>query len=138
MSHAVTRRGAALVLAAGLVGLVGCGGGRVPVAGSVSYDGKPIDNGTITFVPAGGGDLEKASTVVKDGAYKFEPDRAPNPGKYKVEVTWNRKTGKKTPNGDGGFNEETLQMVPAKYNQSTTLTADVSSSNATIDFKLDK
>ena len=45
-----------LIVAVGLVApwLLGCGGAPSTVSGAVSYDGRPVDNGWITFLPVDG------------------------------------------------------------------------------------
>jgi len=141
----------------------GCGSGHVPLTGDVSYDGTPIDDGTITFVPTSGGssDANKASCHIENGKYKFEKDRGPAPGKYKVEITWMQKGGKRMASGDPDVPgrpapapppaavakkgpadpdivrlDDRTQVLPAKFNTQTTLTADVSSGNTKLDFPL--
>jgi hypothetical protein len=72
-----------------LGGLVGCGGGdpfaRQPLTGLVTFEGKPIQFGVISFEPA---DKEPTGTTasIRDG--KFSIDRAGglSVGKYKVYV----------------------------------------------------
>ena len=119
----------------------GCGSGHVPLTGDVSYDGTPIDDGTITFVPTSGGggsDAGKVSCHIENGKYKFEKDRGPLPGKYKVEVTWMQKAGqKKGPlDPDIVIPGDRTQVLPAKFNTQTTLTADVTSGSPKLDFAL--
>jgi hypothetical protein len=135
------RRAAGAALALSLAALVGCGGGgtkRASVEGTVTYDGKPIDNGSITFVPDGGGDRPKAGGSIKDGKYSIGAgEGGPVPGKYKVEITWDKSVGKKLdPDIQGGAN--TKQVLPDKFNKATTLTAEVKSGTNTIDFPLTK
>src|SRR5437763_2792243 len=98
-----TRRSALPVLTAfALLAAAGCSSGRVPLTGEVTYDDTPIDEGTITFVPASGAtDAGKPSARIEGGKYKFDKDTGPAPGKYQVEITWLKKTGKKEPIGDG-------------------------------------
>ena len=62
------------------------------------------------------------------------------PGKYKVEITWTKKTGKKVPApGDPGNQiDETVQVIPQEYNKHTTLTAEVKAERNKIDFTLPK
>lgn len=135
MRRAPSRRAFA---ALALLTLAGCGGpSRVPVSGAVTVDGAPVDNGTITFVPTGAaaaGAPPKASARITDGKYAFEPDFGPMPGAYSVEITWDKKTGKKVSTGDADMRDETKQMLPAKYNAQTTLTADVKSGMPPLDF----
>ncbi len=120
----------------------GCGGDRdrVPLGGTVKYDGVAIDNGTITFVPGGGGDKgpPKASVRIQDGKYKFEPNFGPVPGKYTVEITWDKKTGRRVSTGDADSRDETEQVLPAKYNRKTELTREVKSGEQAMDFELAK
>jgi hypothetical protein len=75
-----------------------------------------------------------------DGKYSLDNTRGPFPGKYKVEILWNKKTGKKvgTPGDPGVQMDETQQILPAKYNTATTLTADIGSGSNTKDFDLPK
>jgi len=128
----------AAVLAVALAGLAGCGSSNVAVKGTVKFDGKPIDDGTITFVPETEDGRKFASTVIKDGSYAFDSKNGPAAGKYKVQFTWNRKTGAKVPDGDNGMRDETVQALPEKYNKSTTYTAEVKSSSEPINFDLTK
>jgi hypothetical protein len=132
-----TRRSVPLVLTACiLLAGPGCGSGNVPVAGDVTYEGQPIDDGAITFVSQGGEPETKASCHIAGGKYKFEADRGPAPGKYRVEVTWLKKTGKKVPTGDGDPQDEKVQVLPAKFNVQSTLTAEVKSGTRKLDFAL--
>ena len=52
MMHRSPRRVGLAVLVAFLV--AGCGGGMATVSGKVTYDGSPVEDGTITFLPADG------------------------------------------------------------------------------------
>ena len=73
------------------LGIVGCGDGRparVPVAGQVLIDGKPLTRGIVKFVSASGrpaiGDLDA------EGRFRlscYEPNDGAIPGSYKVSVT---------------------------------------------------
>src|SRR5438045_1376198 len=103
-----TLRSALPVLTAfALLAAAGCGSGRVPLAGEVTYDGQSIDEGTITFVLASGDDAAgKPSARIEGGKYKFDKDTGPAPGKYKVEITWLRKSGTKVSTGDGEMRDD--------------------------------
>jgi hypothetical protein len=118
-----------------LLAATGCGTGRVPLTGEVKFDGTPIDDGTITFV-AEGADAAKYGAHVEDGKYKFDKETGPMPGKYKVEVTWLKKTGRKVSTGDGEVRDEKANALPAKFNVQTTLTAEVKSGSTKMDFPL--
>jgi hypothetical protein len=131
-------RGAALAAAL----LAGCSsaGGEVEVTGAVTLNDKPVGNANealIRFVPADGKG-RPVDGFVDQGKYAV---RVP-PGAYKVEITWNRPTGKKIARpgvkGPGAEQDEVVAEVPAKYNTATELKADVSAGNARHDFPLKK
>lgn len=126
----------ALVLLA-TAALTGCGPTTVPLQGTVTYDGKPIESGTVVFVPEDP-KTPKRGAAITNGKYTCDPASAPTPGKYKVEITRNEKTGVKRPNGVGGFTEETKQTLPEKYNTKTELTYEVKVGETTKDFALTK
>ena len=121
-----------------LLAAAGCGSGKVPLSGEVTYDGQPIDDGTITFVLASGdADAGKFSARIEGGKYQFDKATGPASGKYKVEITWLRKSGKKEPTGDGAeMREEKVQVLPPKFNHQTTLKAVVKSGSPKMDFPL--
>lgn len=56
-------------------------GGRVPVTGTVTLDGTPLNGGTVAFIGGGGGALATASTD-KDG--KFRALVAPGPNRVTI------------------------------------------------------
>jgi hypothetical protein len=128
---------AALVLLS--AGLAGCGGsGRATVGGTVTYDGLPIDNGGITFVPEDKS-AKMAGGTITEGKYFIDAEHGPAPGKYRVEITWTRPTGsgkKGDPDLQGPGSGDTKQVLPDKFNKSSTLTAEIKSGSNTIDFPL--
>jgi len=132
------RRGPFLTLAVAcsLLFLAGCGG-RGAVSGNVTFNGEPVDGGTITFVPEGAGN--RASAPIVNGKYEMPSKAGPSAGKNRVEILWNKKTGKKVGvAGDtGNLTDETFQVLPGNYNTNSVLTAEVKSGANTFDFKLD-
>src|SRR5436309_8338758 len=59
---------AAVVLAAAAGLLAGCGSSAASVSGEVSYDGKPVEDGYITFTPADGKGKDGGGPI-KHGRY---------------------------------------------------------------------
>ena len=118
--------------------LCGCGGSEGPVTvtvtGSVSLDGQPVSSGQIIFNDVAG--TEKAyAGVIKDGAFSF-PSTV---GQKKVSISSPQEiVGSSTivggipgdPVSDENPALEILESIPANYNESTTLTADVTSGGA--------
>jgi hypothetical protein len=107
----------------------------VPLSGTVTINGAPMDLGMITFVPE---DPSQTSVggKVSDGKFSLDATRGPYPGKYRVQIHWAKKTGRKVPNGDGGMQDETAEGLPAKFNQDTELTATITSGSNKVDFNL--
>jgi hypothetical protein len=89
-SRVIFASGRALFLA-GLVGLSGCGGSgeeRHQVSGSVTYQGKPLELGSISFEPDRTvvGFAPSSYTDVSDGKYSTKAEESPAKGKYRVRV----------------------------------------------------
>src|SRR5262245_51458423 len=58
-----------------LIFAVGCGGGKTTVSGKVTYNGAPVESGTISFRPADGKGQVFAARIT-DGAYDI-PEAMP-------------------------------------------------------------
>jgi len=81
----------ALVLAGSLPVLAGCGGPKlVPVTGVVTFDGKPVEGATVTFVSEDGKNSFSGSTDAS-GKYSLQEGEKVGalPGAYKVLVVKN-------------------------------------------------
>jgi hypothetical protein len=134
-----------LIALGGLLGLMvpGCGGReytgerRFPLAGKVTADGQPIGMGVIAFLPQ-----DKSGRVsggpIKDGTYSVPEPMGATAGKYRVEIHWNKPTGKKirNPMDKDELIDEMMEGLPARYHVNSELTADVSSRETKFDFDL--
>ena len=65
-AYRVVRRAAASGLLLSLLAALGCGGGVGDVTGTVKYQGKPLDGGSVQFQSGG---KTVASEISKDGKY---------------------------------------------------------------------
>src|SRR3954468_9826812 len=90
-------RAAAAALILSLVAVTGCSS-KTNVHGKVTLDGEKVDGGGITLRPAGEG--KTVNGEIKDGQYSLDSERGLQPGSYKVEISWNKKTGKLLPSND--------------------------------------
>jgi hypothetical protein len=81
-----------MVFGIGVSAMIGCGDDlpkRYPVYGTVTYNGKTVESGTITFTPD---DLQKgrsAGSTIKDGEYSLNSlttDDGALTGRYKVSI----------------------------------------------------
>ena len=68
-----------LAVACGMLlsAVVGCGGSSSTISGKVTYKGKPVENGAITFQPADGKGPSTGATIV-GGSYQVD-DITPGP-----------------------------------------------------------
>jgi hypothetical protein len=117
-------------LALGLViGLAGCGAGgpkRYGVTGMVMFQGKPLNQGSITFLPDDPQLGASGGALIKDGQYSIPAKQGLLPGRYKVSI--GSADPKKVADPDempGAPGPVYKDRIPAKYNTSTTLTAEV-------------
>jgi len=106
-------RSALAVLLVALI--VGCGnnGGRVPVTGSVLFDGKPLETGTIRF----GGDQGAAGVgPIVNGSFTLNESGSQSgvlPGKYDVLIaSWIEERG--SVRQDGSFSPG-ITRIPLLY-----------------------
>lgn len=103
---------------------LGCGGdGKLTISGKVTFDGKPIENGEITF-NAVDGTTPTASIAITNGVYKLDM----MPGNKKVIVTGTKIVGQHPAyKGDpkSPMINDTEQYIPAAYNDQSTLTREI-------------
>jgi hypothetical protein len=104
-----------------------------PVRGTVSYQGKPVEEGEIVFSDATG-TAPSAHGLIKAGHYELRA----TPGAKKVRITATKETGKILEGGMGVQIAERVDLIPAQYNSETTLTRTVVHDvNEGINFVLD-
>jgi len=113
----------------------GCGGApRGAVNGKVTLDGKPVDGGTISFIPETAEQGKPAWTDIVAGEYLLDASSGPAVGPNRVEIRWLRKTGRKSPYDP--HLDEMREAVPDRYNTSSTLEEDVKPGKNVFDFEL--
>lgn len=118
--------------------VLGCEQSGIPVNGTVTFGGQPLPSGTIAFVGPDGGSGVYGGTI-RDGKYAVDADRKVRPGKYAVQISWMKPTGKSVAGGEGGTaSAEVAEAIPDRYNLATQLTAEVRTGSGPIDFALEK
>jgi hypothetical protein len=130
-------RRALLPLAGVFLLACGCGPGdnTAEVSGTVTYDGVPVANGSITFTPADGLSPTAGGNVV-DGKYTC---RVPI-GLSKVSITSAKEVGRKKlyNTKDSPDMPVMKEVLPEKYNMKTELTYEVVAGSQVKDFPLAK
>ena len=114
--------------------LAGCGDGKVPVSGTVSVEGTPVEEGTIRFIPVGEGAPEGAA--IRQGKYEAELTQ----GEKIVEVQGSKKVGeaKHDPNDPSSPMVPVMEsVVPRKYHRESPLKTTIDSENPDLNFDLD-
>lgn len=102
----------------------GCGPEPVVgiVSGNVTFDGAPVEKGSISFTPANGQGPSGGGEIV-GGKYKCDAAL----GECKVEIRSPKVVGKKklydTP--ESPIQEVFAEVLPQKYNEATELRVDV-------------
>lgn len=118
-----------------IVGVAGCGGGSgfkvVPVSGTVTLDGEPLANATVTFLPqaTGAPDAGPASVGETDASGKFTLKTGGGEigavvASHQVMITTVKDAGAGAED-DNVYAEAEPERVPARYNSATTLSFDV-------------
>ncbi|MDB5391702.1 MAG: hypothetical protein JWM11_7348 [Planctomycetaceae bacterium] len=121
-----------LLLSAAVLCFAGCserGPERVGMSGEVTYNGDPIEDGEISFLPDVGTDAPPTSTTIVEGKYELPAKWALVPGTYKVSVN-----SYKVSLNDGNLPGSTLdrppppsgivvkeQLLPEKFNTKSTI-----------------
>lgn len=102
--------------------LAGCSDphdGRVAVSGTITLEGQPLSDATITFEPIDGQGSSSGSAVV-NGEYKIERKSGLKPGQYRVVITAGDGTtpaNEEEAGGPGGSNIVSVDRIPAEYNE---------------------
>ncbi|MFI4875314.1 MAG: hypothetical protein ACIALR_08250 [Blastopirellula sp. JB062] len=98
---------------------LGCGSSgdpnMVPIRGSVSYQGAPVDDGVVRFVPSAGVKAPVRVAQVVDGAYELDGRFALSPGTYQIQIEGFE--GEDMPVSEPGqVVESRRQILPEQYN----------------------
>lgn len=139
-SYSLALLGCALVLGA-TPGCTGGSGDLAVVKGKITFNGKPVPNGTINFLPADGSKPSATGEIQPDGSYSLQTflgSRA-SPGavigKHQVVVVAMQDMASRMPEDRSPLPPP---IVPTKYTSPATsdLEAQVENKENTIDFDL--
>jgi hypothetical protein len=107
----------------------GCGDRRLPIQGEVTFNGRPVEEGTISLEPADGIGPTTGGEIAA-GKYRLIGVAAPLPGKKIVRISAVRKTGRKIaagpPSPPGILVDEIDRYIPNACNARSSLSCEVS------------
>jgi hypothetical protein len=117
----------------------GCGGmtsSGYSASGTVTWKGRPLDQGSIQFLPEGGPGL-MVGAEVRDGRYALPNPPGLAPGTYRVRI--HSRSGV-NPTGIPDVHladPNSRERIPPEYNENTTLKAELTADGPkTFDFTL--
>lgn len=128
-----TRQLRSVIVVALLAAIAGCGAGnplaRQRVSGKVTLDSKPLQQGSIQFVPQQSGGIFSGAVILA-GEYAMPAQKGLPPGKYLVRISSPeapRSEGEPSgPPGPGGLPGK--ERIPAPYNVESTIVIEVTAS----------
>src|SRR5438132_8085137 len=107
---------------------VGCGDGKVRVHGTVTFDGKPVNRGVISFDPADGKGSNTGGEIA-NGRFDLSGKALAAPGKKIVRIRAFRPSGRRIESGPpappGTLVDEIEAYIPAHYNDNSTLIREI-------------
>lgn len=115
---------------------------RAVVTGTVTYDGRPVEDGMIRFFPIEGTPGPMWGAVINNGEYSCHGKGGVPVGTLAVEIEAYRPAGTSTarvddPVGDLGDAVGNRQFLPAKYNTHTTLRVEIESGTGKTELNFD-
>jgi len=117
----------ALILVVGLTSLVGCGNatGNQPVTGEVTFQGKPLDSGSIQFFTTAGPAGPAGGAMITAGKYELPGVHGLPPGTYTVWIN----SPEPDPTDKSAF-PATKERIPKSYNTQSKVTVEVRAGTA--------
>lgn len=140
-----TKAWAVACMIAVVAGILGCrksdGLNRVEVSGTVTFDGAPLETGSIALIPEEGTAGPSVGGPIQAGKFQLTAAEGPVAGKYKIMIRASRKTGRQIEAGEGADDptamvDEIEMFIPEKYNSKTELTAEIGPSTGPLAFDL--
>lgn len=113
------------------------------VSGAVTVDGKPLENGTVRFVPTGATLGPKTTLKIHQGKFMADAEHGPSTGKHRVEIEYANDSqfahdDEKALAGLKGKRSKpgTHPFLPAVYNTHSRLTATIQDNMQPLTFPL--
>ncbi|MBN1396339.1 MAG: carboxypeptidase regulatory-like domain-containing protein [Pirellulales bacterium] len=114
---------------------VGCNSsGGLPVRGTVTLDGAPLENGSISYRPVDPSKTKGSGATIRDGRYEIPASHGLPPGKYLVTISAHRLTGRMVSSVDG--TERVPEVAAIVFAEKQPFEATVDASGGALDFRL--
>ena len=118
-----------------VLGLTGCGpdDGLVTVTGTITLDGQPVENGSISLMSVDG--RGAGGDVITDGHYSARTA----PGETAVQIYAHKTVKKQNPTPEEierNLTEDQVQLLPSVYNRQSKLRIDITPDSHEFDFNL--
>jgi hypothetical protein len=98
---------------------------REPVRGTVTFDGKPLESGTVVFLPASVQGQTQSGGMIQHGVYDIPRREGPVPGVYTVVITAAAGNAAAPAGAPGKELPIPKQPIPARYNTKSDLKVEV-------------
>lgn len=108
------------------------------VSGAVTFEGKPLDQGSIQFVPQDEAAGLLSGALITAGKYSIPQEKGLPPGKYTVRIS-SADQSASVPSGPPGMDSSVpaKERIPVRYNSESQLAAEVTAGgDNTFDFAL--
>jgi len=99
-----------------VIALAGCGdgSGRLPVKGSVNFEGKPLEKGSILFELDGDKEGFRSGGTIENGKFALQQKDGLKPGTYVVRITSSDGAAVKAEAGEAPA--PVKERIPASWN----------------------
>ena len=121
-------------------GCADSGPATAEVSGTVLLDGRPIEEGSIQFIPVGGSRGPGSGGIIQDGQYRIPRQKGVVVGTNRVELRAFKNAGTKIqdPTAPPGVRTEArVQAFPPEFNDRSTVVKEIRAGSNTIDFDVD-
>ena len=125
-----------IVLCVGVALLGGCGPanprGNLAISGNVTFQGQPLDQGSIEFTSLPGETEARSGAMIQNGSFSIVAHQGLPPGKYRVRIYSSAEAGMtEVPEAPGDSTEvETTERIPAEWNTESEKEIEVTSGGA--------
>lgn len=115
--------------------LAGCSdSGLIKLSGTVTLDGQPVEDGSISLMPVDGKGVTGGG-LISNGKYTAES----SPGEMAVQIYAYKTVTRANPTAEEierGITDDRVELLPPVYNRQSKLRIQVSSSDRNFDFPL--